>query len=144
MTGPYEDAAALRCGNLHERMKFLIALLDQNLDRVPQNVRHAALELEAEVRKHAPLEVDPAETADAAALDRMLVQWDGLKALLRQDAGRLIARTPPISMTRLIQRELEEFCRSPAPTVRGEFDERRAQCAALRKKWRIAVMDNQV
>ena len=52
----YEATAPKQFGNLHERMKYVMALLEAEKDNVSDKLWHAVFDLETEVKFHTPAE----------------------------------------------------------------------------------------
>lgn len=54
---PHSRAVPKQFGNLHERMKFVMAAMRRAVDLIPTDLWHAVHDLETEVSLHTP--VDP-------------------------------------------------------------------------------------
>ena len=55
-TSRYAEAKPKQFGNMHERMKYLIAAATEDEAAVPQDVWHAICDLQTEVEGHTPIE----------------------------------------------------------------------------------------
>ncbi len=52
----YAEAKPKQFGNMHERMKYLIAVATEHEAEVPNDVWHAIWDLKTEVEGHTPIE----------------------------------------------------------------------------------------